>query len=74
MNQDAENESITKLNLNNIKVSLDVYCLMLPNNDYEYDCDDEEDNNDDKYYQMSSSEKLHFPITSNSALQQSTLV
>lgn len=75
MNQDAKNESTRNLNLNNVKVSLDVYCLMLPNNDYEYDCEDdeEEDNNVDTYYQPSCSEKMHFPI-SNSTLVKITLV
>lgn len=81
MNKDAENEFTRNLNLNNVKVSLDVYCLMLPNNDYEYDCDvdddeeeEEEDNNVDTYYQPSSSDRIHFPITSNSGLVKITPV
>ncbi|VVC33882.1 Hypothetical protein CINCED_3A021397 [Cinara cedri] len=69
LNQDVESESIRSLNLSNVKVSLDVYCLMLPNNDYDYDCDDEEDNDDDRYYQRSYSDKLHFPIINNSLKQ-----
>lgn len=65
MNQDNDNESIENVNFKDLKVSLDVYCLMLPNNDYD---DDDDDDNGDKFSKTNSSEQLHFPITTKPTL------
>lgn len=72
MNQDNDNESIKNVNFKDLKVSLDVYCLMLPNNDFDDDDDDNEHNN--KFSKRNSSEQLHFPITTKSTTLHSTLV
>lgn len=72
MNQDIDIESIKNVNFKDLKVSLDVYCLMLPNNDYDDDDDDNEDN--DRFSKTNSSEQLHFPVITKSTTLQSTLV
>jgi len=56
-----------------LKVSLDVYCLMLPINVYDDD-DDDDDDEIDRYTTMNSSEQLHFPINNKSTILQSSLV
>jgi hypothetical protein len=69
MNQDDDSQSTRTIDLANLKVSLDVYCLMLPNNDYDDDDDVNEDGNDDIFNKKNSLEQLHFPIINNSTTQ-----
>lgn len=56
------------MDLSGLKVSLDVYCLMLPNNN---DYDDDDEYEDDRFNQKNSSEKLHLSIINNSPTRQS---
>lgn len=72
LSQDNDNETSRNIDFNNLKVSLDVYCLMLPMNIY--DDDDDDDDEMDRYTSMNSSEQLHFPINSKSTVLQSSLV
>lgn len=51
--EDGPNSS---MDLANIKVSLDVYCLMLSNDD------DDDDDEDDKFHKNSDLNQTHFPI------------
>lgn len=70
MNQDDNTEPIKNENFKDLKISLDVYCLMLPNNDI----DDDDDEENDRHNKINSPEQLHFPITTKSTTVQSTLV
>lgn len=72
MSQNNENESTRNMNLSDLKVSLDVYCLILPNNYYDDNDDDSEDIN--TFNKGNSSEQLHFPIHSSSTTLTLTLV
>lgn len=72
MNHDNDNETSKNMDFSDLKVSLDVYCLMLPIN--VYDDDDDEDDEIDRYTTMNSSEQLHFPINNKSTILQSSLV
>lgn len=72
MSQNKENASTKHVNLNDLKVSLDVYCLILPNNYYDDNDDDGEDIN--TFNKGNSSEQLHFPFNSSSTTPTSTLV
>lgn len=71
VSQDNDDETSKNMDFSNIKVSLDVYCLMLPIN--VYDDDDDDDDEIDKYT-MNSSEQLHFPINNKSTIVQPLLV
>lgn len=72
INQDDDCKSAINIDFANLKVSLDVYCLMLPNNEYDDD-DDDDDENDDIFNKNNSSEQLHFPIISNSTTQSTSV-
>lgn len=57
------------MNFTDVKVSLDVFCLFLPNNDYDdYDTDD-----DDKFNDMNSSEQLYYYSSSTTTLQSASV-
>lgn len=63
MNHGNENESTRNLDLTNLKVSLEVHCLVTPY----HDCDESDDEDDyDIFNKTISLEQLHFPINSNS--------
>lgn len=70
MNQDDDGKSSENIDFTNLKVSLDVYCLMLPNNEYD---DDDDDGNDNIFNKNNSSEQLHFPIIINSTTQSESV-
>lgn len=72
MNQDDDNQSSKIIDLTNLKISLDVYCLMLPNNDYDDD-DVDDDGNDDIFNKKNSSEQLHFSTINNSTTQSTSV-
>jgi len=72
LNQDNDNDTSKNMDFSDLKVSLDVYCLMLPIN--VYDDDDDDDEEMDRYTTMNSSEQLHFPINNKSTTLQSSLV
>lgn len=71
LSQDNDKETSKYMDFSNSKVSLDVYCLMLPINVYD---DDDDDDEIDRYTTMNSSEQLHFPINNKSTILQSSLV
>lgn len=71
ISQNNENESTRNMSLSDLKVSLDVYCLILPNN---YDDNDDDGEDINTFIKRNSSEQLHFPINSNSTTLTSTLV
>lgn len=72
LNHDNDNETSKNMDFSDLKVSLDVYCLMLPIN--VYDDDDDDDDEIDRYTTMNSTEQLHFPINNKSTILQSSLV
>lgn len=63
MNHYNDNESTRDLNLTNLKVSLDVQCLVTPYHDY-YESDEEDDY--DTFNKTISLEELNFPINNDS--------
>lgn len=64
INQEKEQEFIGNTDL---KVSIDVYCFMLPNYN-----DDDDDDYDDRFNETYNLEQPHFPI--NNATIQPLLV
>jgi len=56
------------MDFSDLKVSLDVYCLMLPINVYDDDDADDDDDEVDRYTTMNSSEQLHFPKNNKSTI------
>lgn len=67
LTEDNEIEDIQNMDLSDLKVSLDVYCLMLPNNDY----DDDDEYENDRFNKKNRSEKLHLSIINNTPTRQS---
>lgn len=64
ISQNYEYESAKSMNFTDVKVSLDVNCLFLPNNDY-----DDYDTDDDDRFNTNSSEQLYFYSSSTTTLQ-----
>lgn len=65
MNQKNENESIENTNFTDLKVSIDVYCFMLPN----YSDDDDDDDEEDRFNETNNYDPPHFPISNDTTLQ-----